>query len=393
MLCPALPAPSPGHTSRQAVADHPIGSRPHPCGHWSAAESSVALPTDGGSSPYLLVGVDRWLPSVTSVLDRRPGRPHSPGDGRVGPRGKPLLRWPDMTSPAAGPPTAPDVRAVDVLTVDLPHRRDPDGAPRRAAGRPRRGRRGRADGVPARPAARRPGPALARRSPATAGSSGRPGRTGSACAATPPAGRTRSAARSRSTSCCTATARPPPGRPPPGPGALLGVAGARPAGRPRRPAGCCWPATRRRCRRSPASSPTADAATRGLALLEVAGPEEEQPLPASSGRRGALAAPRRDRRRARARCSPTRSPRSTARRRRRLRLGRRRVRRRAGRPRRPARPLGAGPGPAPRDRLLAARPRHGADDRPRPGGDGPYLRVLTGTVQGSRRRGAAGSTA
>jgi NADPH-dependent ferric siderophore reductase len=47
------------------------------------------------------------LPSVTfaTVLDRRPGRLHSPGVGRVGP----YLSWPDV-APA-------DLRPVDVLTV------------------------------------------------------------------------------------------------------------------------------------------------------------------------------------------------------------------------------------------------------------------------------------
>jgi NADPH-dependent ferric siderophore reductase len=52
---------------------------------------------------------------TTTVLDRRPGRSHSPGVGRVGPccgllLG--LLPWPDVT-----PADAPDVRPVDVLTV------------------------------------------------------------------------------------------------------------------------------------------------------------------------------------------------------------------------------------------------------------------------------------
>jgi NADPH-dependent ferric siderophore reductase len=70
-----------------------------------------------------LVAEGRELPSVRSVpvLDRRPGRLHSPGAGRVGPfLEAPLLGWSDVTTPdatAAVEPTPDGLRPVDVLTV------------------------------------------------------------------------------------------------------------------------------------------------------------------------------------------------------------------------------------------------------------------------------------
>ncbi|WP_309232961.1 siderophore-interacting protein [Blastococcus sp. TML/C7B] len=50
-----------------------------------------------------------------------------------------------------------------------------------------------------------------------------------------------------------------------------------------RPPGCCSPATRPRFRRSAGCSPPPTPGTTGVALLEVAGPEEEQPLAAPPG--------------------------------------------------------------------------------------------------------------
>ena len=155
--------------------------------------------------------------------------------------------------------------------------------------------------------------------------------------------------------------------------------------RARRPAGRPAAAGRRRdraARRSAGSSPRRRRPPAGVALLEVAGPAEEQPL-AGAGRGGrALAAPRR-------RPPPGESTlladavaaldRPDGRRR--LRLGGRGVRRRPGHPRRPARPVGAGPGAAPRDRLLAARPRHVAPAE--------LSDVATGSSQVASRRPAA----
>jgi NADPH-dependent ferric siderophore reductase len=68
----------------------------------------------------MLAGGGRRLPSVRfgPVLDRRPGRPHSPGDGRVGPFSGRLLGWDDVTTAESTDGFGPDgLRPVDVLTV------------------------------------------------------------------------------------------------------------------------------------------------------------------------------------------------------------------------------------------------------------------------------------
>ena len=77
--CAALPSGAVGHTS-------PDRERPHPSGQWQGRFRHVASCRRGFDRFPLAERAIR-LPSVrfAPVLDRRPGRPHSPGVGRVGP--------------------------------------------------------------------------------------------------------------------------------------------------------------------------------------------------------------------------------------------------------------------------------------------------------------------
>src|SRR3712207_2563664 len=97
--CP-LPGPGPGHTSPVREARSPVGAL-------TSAASSRSVRPDEDRSPFSLLRAGcASTQGDDLVLDRRPGRPHSPGAGRVGPH----LGWGSVTAPD---PTRP----VDVLTV------------------------------------------------------------------------------------------------------------------------------------------------------------------------------------------------------------------------------------------------------------------------------------
>jgi NADPH-dependent ferric siderophore reductase len=236
---------------------------------------------DGGLPPYALVSDDQLLRSVTFVRDRRPGRPHSPGDGRVGPALRLLLPWPDVTTSAAGPDARPDVRAVDVLTVSAVTDVTPTvrrviltGTPSAVA----------AAGptvsllVPTvgDPAPRWPGVARDGRIVWPAGAHGVSLRSYTARRQDPDRGEVEIDFVLHGDGPAAAWAAAA------APGALLGVAGGAPLGH--RPAGylllagdeTALPAIARLLA-------TADPATLGIALLEVADAAEEQPLTAPAG--------------------------------------------------------------------------------------------------------------
>src|SRR3954447_9937908 len=80
------PSPCPCPSSPPGT-HHPKGTRSHPSGRWQRLRRDVAWSsTEGLAGPRSSAWTWR-LPWVMScpVRDRRPGRPHSPGVGRVGP--------------------------------------------------------------------------------------------------------------------------------------------------------------------------------------------------------------------------------------------------------------------------------------------------------------------